>query len=53
MDVVTKDWNSIIGMRNALVHDYLNLDREKILQVVKDSRYRVLIDFALQALEQN
>ncbi len=52
MDVVTKDWNSIIGMRNALVHDYLNLDKEKILQVVRRSQYCVLVEFALKALER-
>jgi uncharacterized protein YutE (UPF0331/DUF86 family) len=39
-------WSQVIGMRNALVHDYLNLDRERIADVVRNGNYRALIDFA-------
>jgi len=51
MDVMTSDWKSIIGMRNALVHDYLNLDRERVLDVVRGGQYQVLIKFSRQALK--
>jgi len=44
------DWNRIIGMRNALVHAYLNLDAERVLDVVRQRRYQVLLDFAAQRL---
>ena len=53
MDIVTNDWKSIVGMRNALVHDYLSLDREKVLQVVKNKQYHVLIEFARLSLKNN
>jgi uncharacterized protein YutE (UPF0331/DUF86 family) len=51
MDVVTSDWKSIIGMRNALVHDYLNLDRDKVLDIIRSNQHRVLIEFARLALK--
>lgn len=50
MDTLGADWKSIVGMRNAIVHDYLNLDREKVLAVVKNNEYKVLIQFAQKAL---
>lgn len=50
LDSTDADWQRIIGMRNALVHDYLNLDRERILEVVRNGRYKVLFDFASQRL---
>jgi uncharacterized protein YutE (UPF0331/DUF86 family) len=46
MDSTGADWNKIIGMRNALVHDYLNLDPDRVLEVIKNKHYQVLLDFA-------
>ena len=34
-----------IGMRNAIVHDYLNLDWELIGEVIRQRKYIVLVDF--------
>ncbi len=51
MDTMGADWKSIVGMRNALVHDYLNLDRNKVLAKVKSNQYQILIKFARQALK--
>lgn len=51
MDSSGADWNRIVGMRNALVHDYLNLDPERVLDVVRQRHYQVLLDFAKQRLK--
>ncbi|MFN2329437.1 MAG: HepT-like ribonuclease domain-containing protein [Chromatocurvus sp.] len=37
-------------MRNALVHDYLNLDPERIVEVLRTGKYRALLTFCDQFL---
>lgn len=51
LDHTEADWNRIIGMRNALVHDYLNLDPEKVLAVVRKGQHEELFSFAFSVLE--
>lgn len=46
LDPTEIPWTKIIGMRNALVYDYLNLEPERIVQVVRSGQYQVLFDFA-------
>jgi len=43
-------WNKVIGMRNALVHDYLNIDRERIISVIKNDHHLALIQFAKEKI---
>ncbi|MFV0574456.1 MAG: type VII toxin-antitoxin system HepT family RNase toxin [Vibrio sp.] len=48
-------WKKIIGMRNGLVHDYLNIDLLIIEKVIKEQHYLELEAFstlAIQTLEQ-
>ena len=42
-----QEWQRIIGMRNAIVHDYLNLDEKIIKTIVVNKMYLKLQDFAL------
>src|SRR5690242_21424418 len=39
-------WNKIIGMRTALVHDYLNIARERIISVIKNDHHLSLTPFS-------
>jgi len=44
---ITKEENrGAIGMRNAIAHDYLNLDWELIEQVIREHLYRKLREFS-------
>lgn len=43
-------WRKIIGLRNALVHDYLNIDPEIIRSVIAHSYTDQLFIFAEQGL---
>lgn len=41
------NWNAIIGLRNRIVHDYLNLNMSLVLEVVQTHRYHFIRDFLL------
>jgi uncharacterized protein YutE (UPF0331/DUF86 family) len=40
------EWRKIIGIRNALVHDYINIEPQVIRTVIKNTAYAELIDFS-------
>ena len=44
-------WRKIIGLRNALVHDYLNIDPEIIRSVIAQGYSEQLFLFASQGLD--
>jgi uncharacterized protein with HEPN domain len=44
------EWRKIIGKRNALVHDYLNIEPEIIRQVIKQNVYLGLYRFAEEGI---
>lgn len=41
------DWNAAIGLRNRIVHDYMNIDMQRVLELVKKEQYRFITDFLL------
>ncbi len=43
-------WNKVIGLRNALVHDYLNLDPQIVTTVVREGHYETLLAFVREQL---
>ena len=40
-------WNAAIGLRNRIVHDYMNIDMRRVLELVKNEQYRFITDFLL------
>ena len=46
----TIDWKRIIGMRNALVHDYLNINPDVIEQLIRNREYTALVAYAHKEL---
>jgi len=44
--------NAIIGMRNRIVHEYLNLDMELVLQLVRQQDYRFIHDYLMADLPE-
>lgn len=47
----TIPWNKIVGLRNVLVHDYLDVDIEVLESVIREQHYKPLIQFAHQGLK--
>jgi len=49
------NWRKVIGLRNALVHDYLNIDPEIIRSIVSNTYFTDIFSFiekGLSALEK-
>jgi len=40
-------WNAAIGLRNRIVHDYMNIDMKRVLELVKNEQYRFITEFLL------
>ena len=47
------DWNAVIGLRNRIVHDYMNIDMDKVMALVTSSHEQFVTAFLLQAPDNN
>lgn len=45
-------WNAVIGLRNRIVHEYMNLDIERVLEFVRHEQDRFVTEFLLQAITE-
>lgn len=48
LDQTNIEWTKVIGMRNAIVHDYLDIDANRITSVLTNKDYLKLFTFAQQ-----
>ena len=39
------DWNAIVGLRNRIVHDYMNIDMAQVLNLVATDKAEFIIRF--------
>lgn len=38
-------WNSVIGLRNLIVHDYMNIDLEIVYKLITNDRHQFIATF--------
>jgi len=41
-------WNAIIGLRNRIVHDYMNIDMDQVTALVAENKEQFVVRFLLQ-----
>jgi uncharacterized protein YutE (UPF0331/DUF86 family) len=46
-DEAMRNWTAAIGLRNRIVHDYLNVDMRVIETIVKERLYELQVQFLL------
>ncbi|HFE38436.1 MAG TPA: DUF86 domain-containing protein [Gammaproteobacteria bacterium] len=44
-------WNAIIGLRNRIVHEYMNIDMAQVIELVKLNKHQFVVDFLLAPIE--
>lgn len=43
-------WNNVIGIRNRIVHDYMNIDMNVVFNLVREVKYRFVAEFLLRPI---
>ena len=43
-------WNNVIGIRNRIVHDYMNIDMDVILNLVRAARHHFVAEFLMRPI---
>lgn len=44
-------WNTIIGLRNRLVHDYMNIDMDQVTALLKADKDQFVVRFLLKEFQ--
>lgn len=45
-------WNAIVGLRNRIVHDYMNIDMQRVQELVSADQYAFVTAFLLQPIAE-
>lgn len=45
-------WNNVIGIRNRIVHDYMNIDMNVVFDLVREMKYRFVAEFLLRPIDR-
>jgi len=44
------DWNRAVGLRNRIVHDYMNIRMDVVLDLVRNEQYNFIAGFLLRPI---
>lgn len=45
-------WNAVIGLRNRIVHDYMNIDMNRVLELVQTNQDKLIVEFLLKPISE-
>jgi len=43
-------WNAIVGLRNRIVHDYMNIDMDQVLALIANDKDLFVVQFLVTEL---
>jgi uncharacterized protein YutE (UPF0331/DUF86 family) len=46
-------WNAAVGLRNRIVHDYMNIETPQIINLVSLHKDQFIVDFLLQEFKES
>ena len=46
-------WNAAIGLQNHIVHEYMNIDIERVLELVRTDQHKFVTEFLLAPVNDN
>lgn len=46
-------WNSVIGLRNRIVHEYMNIDIKLVLSMVSQKKYLFITEFLCKPIQSS
>lgn len=49
----SEEWSAIVGLRNKIVHDYMNIDFKKISKIVDQQTYQIVVNFLLKPISDH
>lgn len=52
-DEAMRNWTAAIGLRNRIVHDYLNVDMSVIEALIKEQKYQLQVQFLLTPINSS
>ena len=52
-DEAMRNWTAAIGLRNRIVHDYLNVDMAVIEALIKEQKYQLQVQFLLTPINSS
>ena len=54
-DAQLQQWNAAVGLRNRIIHEYMNVDMTVVFALIEQQDYQFILDFLRQpiAIEQS
>ena len=45
-----QQWNAAVGLRNRIVHEYMNVDMTVVFTLIEQQGYQFIVDFLRQPI---